>query len=110
ATEGAAYTYTFTASGFPVPTFTTTASLPVGLTLTSAGLLSGTPAAGAVGGYPITVTATNGLGTANTSFTLTVAGAPAAPVLGAAAPPSAGVVGTAYAGYVFTATGVPAPT
>ena len=44
------------------------------------GVLSGTPAAGSAGSYPITLTATNGvLPNATQSFTLTVATVPSAP-------------------------------
>ncbi|MGH9502144.1 MAG: Ig-like domain repeat protein [Terriglobales bacterium] len=65
--------FTVTATGFPVPTFTETGALPSGVTLTSAGVLNGTPALGTVGTYPITITASNGVGTnATQSFTLTV--------------------------------------
>ena len=41
---GTAYTFTYTFTGFPTPTFSVTSgSLPTGLTLSSAGILSGTP-------------------------------------------------------------------
>jgi outer membrane protein OmpA-like peptidoglycan-associated protein len=110
ATAGTVYSYSFAATGFPLPTFTTTDALPVGLTLSSAGVLAGTPAGGSVGSYPITMTATNGIGSGTASFTLSVVGAPAAPVLGATTPPSTGVIESAYSTYVFTASGVPAPT
>ena len=47
-------------------------ALPGGVTLSSAGVLSGTPASGTVGSYPVTVTATNGISPAATqAFTLT---------------------------------------
>jgi hypothetical protein len=65
--------FTVTATGFPAPTFTKTGTLPAGVTLTSTGKLSGTPVAGAAGSYPITITASNGVGSnATQSFTLTV--------------------------------------
>ena len=56
--------------------------MPSGVTLSSTGVLSGTPAAGSASSYPITITASNGvLPNATQSFTLTVnaasAGAPA---------------------------------
>ena len=61
------------ATGFPAPTFTETGALPSGVTLSSAGVLSGTPALGTVGTYPITITAANGVGSnATQNFTLTV--------------------------------------
>jgi hypothetical protein len=67
------YSFTFTASGFPTPTFSVTpGTLPAGLTLSSAGVLSGTPTQS--GTYTITVTASNSVGMAATdTFTLTVA-------------------------------------
>jgi hypothetical protein len=40
---GVAYSYTFTASGYPAPTFTATGTLPAGLSLSLGGVLSGTP-------------------------------------------------------------------
>jgi hypothetical protein len=62
---GTATSYTFTASGYPAPTFSVTSgTLPAGLTLTSAGVLSGTPTA--VGSSTVTFSASNGIGTAAT--------------------------------------------
>jgi Bacterial Ig-like domain (group 3)/YDG domain/Galactose oxidase, central domain len=62
-----------TATGVPAPTFSFTGTLPSGVTLSSAGLLSGTPAAGTVGSYPITITAQNGISpNATQNFTLIV--------------------------------------
>jgi len=70
---GAANTFTVAASGSPAPTFTETGALPTGVTFSAAGVLSGTPAAGTVGSYPITITASNGtLPNATQAFTLTV--------------------------------------
>jgi hypothetical protein len=66
-------TFPVTASGFPAPTFTAAGTLPSGVTLSTAGVFSGTPAAGTGGSYPITITATNGITPAATqSFTLIV--------------------------------------
>jgi putative Ig domain-containing protein len=74
-TVGAAGSFSITASGFPAPTFTETGALPSGVTLSSAGLLSGTPGGGTSGTYTFTITAHNGIGTdATQSFTLTVSG------------------------------------
>ncbi|HWU22856.1 MAG TPA: Ig-like domain repeat protein, partial [Nocardioides sp.] len=59
ATVGTPYSYTFTASGGPAPTFAVSSgSLPAGLSLTSGGVLSGTPSAS--GASTFTVTASNG--------------------------------------------------
>jgi hypothetical protein len=67
-----------TATGYPAATFSKTGTLPSGVTLSTAVVLSGTPAAGTGGSYAITITATNGVGTnATQAFTLTVNQAPA---------------------------------
>jgi hypothetical protein len=107
ATIGTAYSYTFTASGSPSPTFSVTSgTLPAGLTLnTTTGVLSGTP----TGSGTFRVTATNTVGTAVTSSLTITATAPATlPVFTAASPPAA-TIGTAYS-YTFTASGSPPPT
>jgi hypothetical protein len=57
---------------YPAPTFTETGALPAGVTLSAAGLLSGAPAAGTQGTYPIVITASNAAGTGKQKFTLTV--------------------------------------
>jgi cyclophilin family peptidyl-prolyl cis-trans isomerase len=69
---GTLYSFTCTASGYPAPTFTKTAgTLPTGLTLTAAGVLSGTPTA--TGTFTGTITASNGIGTAATqNFSITI--------------------------------------
>jgi uncharacterized delta-60 repeat protein len=106
---GAAYSYTFTASGSPAPTFTVaTGTLPPGLTLASGGLLSGTPTADGV--FTFTVQAANGVlpNDVTPARTITVDPAPSAPVFTASTPPN-GAGGTAYT-YAFTATGFPAAT
>jgi len=64
-----------TATGNPAPTFSWAAespsTLPPGLNLSPAGMISGTPTA--AGAYTITLTASNGIGTAATqNFTLNV--------------------------------------
>ncbi len=60
-TAGTPYSHTFTASGFPLPTFEVTGgALPPGLTLNEAsGLLSGTPSE--EGEYTFTLTVSNGV-------------------------------------------------
>jgi hypothetical protein len=57
---------------YPAPTFTETGALPAGVTLSAAGLLSGAPAAGTEGTYPVVITASNAAGTGKQKFTLTV--------------------------------------
>src|SRR5204863_7935620 len=75
---GTAGTFTVAASGFPASTFTQTGALPSGVTFNGiTGVLSGTPAANTSGTYPITFTASNGIGSdATQNFTLTVNQAP----------------------------------
>ncbi|MGA2649522.1 MAG: putative Ig domain-containing protein [Terracidiphilus sp.] len=75
-TVGTAGSFTATATGTPAPTFTETGNLPTGVSLSSAGLLSGTPAFGTGGSYPIIITAANGTTNATQDFTLTVNQAP----------------------------------
>ncbi len=71
-TAGQSNTFSVTASGTPTITFTETGALPNGVTLTSAGVLSGNPAAVAqTTAYPITITAHNsGSPDATQAFTL----------------------------------------
>ncbi|MFO1303290.1 MAG: FG-GAP-like repeat-containing protein [Burkholderiales bacterium] len=75
---GSAGTFTFTATGAPAPGIAVTGSLPNGVTYNAATkTLSGTPAAGTAGVYPLTVAASNGVPPdANQNFTLTVSAAP----------------------------------
>ncbi|WP_427130514.1 putative Ig domain-containing protein [Pseudarthrobacter sp. S9] len=111
ATVGAAYTYTFAASGTPAPTFkVSSGTLPPGLGLnTTTGVLSGTPTT--AGTSTFAVTATNGVSpdALTPSLTITVNPAQAAPVFTAASPPATATVGAAYT-YTFAASGTPAPT
>jgi large repetitive protein len=74
-------TFQVTTTGFPPPTYTdaaygngacTPATLPTGLTLSSTGVLSGTPQPGSAATYTVCMTATNADGTGNQTFTLTV--------------------------------------
>ena len=70
---GSSGLFTVVATGYPTPAFTETGALPAGVTLTSSGVLSGTPAAGTGGFYSITICACNGIGTSGTqTFGLTV--------------------------------------
>jgi YVTN family beta-propeller protein len=76
ATTGQAMTpVTFSATGTPTPTITETGALPAGVSLSSSGVLSGTPTQS--GTYSITVTASNGVSpNATASFTLHVTAPP----------------------------------
>lgn len=66
--------FTFTATGYPTNfAWSTNGTLPAGVTLSSTGLLSGTPAAGTGGQYNFTVTVSNGINPDDTQvFTLIV--------------------------------------
>jgi hypothetical protein len=79
---GAAGAFTVDASGFPAPALTESGPLPAGVTFTDNGngtaSLSGTPAAGTGGTYPLVLTADNAVDSPQTQdFTLTVNQAPA---------------------------------
>ena len=103
---GAAGTFTVTATGFPAPTFSKTGALPAGVTLSAAGVLSGTPGANTGGTYPITITASNGVvPDATQNFTLTVNQAPAITSAN-----STSFVLNSAGSFTVTATGFPAPT
>jgi galactose oxidase-like protein/putative Ig domain-containing protein len=76
-TLGTAGSFTVTTTGSPAPTLSETGALPSGVTFVNNGngtaTLSGTPASGTAGTYPLALTATNGVAPAATqSFTLTV--------------------------------------
>jgi hypothetical protein len=77
-TEGVAYSVTLAATGSPAPVYAVTSgSLPAGLTLSAAGVLSGTPTA--AGASSFTVTATNGGGSDPQALSLTIVAAPPGP-------------------------------
>jgi mono/diheme cytochrome c family protein len=73
-TIGSSGTFNVTASGVPVPTFSHIGgSMPSGMSLSSGGVLSGTPALGTTSGNrSLTFRATNSAGTADQVFTLTI--------------------------------------
>jgi len=76
-TEKAAGTFTVTATGTPKPTLSLTGTLPTGVTFNAAtGVLSGTPAFGTSGTYPLVITATNAFFHPTQNFTLTIAAQP----------------------------------
>ncbi len=104
-TVGTAGAFQVTAPSLPNATFSEAGALPSGVTFSSAGLLSGTPAAGTAGKYPLTITASNGSGTATQGFTLTVNQAPAI-----TSPNNATFVVGAPNTFTVTVTGFPAPT
>jgi large repetitive protein len=93
------------ASANPAATFSAT-GLPAGLTLSPAGLLSGTPASGTAGSYQVQVTAGNGVAPADTETMYLTVGQP--PEISSAnhATFRTGVAGT----FTATSTGYPAAT
>jgi DNA-binding beta-propeller fold protein YncE len=62
---GFPFTFTYSVSEWPAGTVTETGALPAGLQFAD-GAISGTPAAGTGGLYPVQVTASNGIGPADT--------------------------------------------
>ena len=108
ATVGSAFTFTLAASGYPTPSIAVTGTLPPGLGYTpGTKIISGTPTAS--GSFPLTVTATNGVGSDDTKpLTITVSPANLAPTITSAATATA-TVNAAFS-FTVTATGYPAPT
>ncbi len=107
-TAGSAGTFTVTSTGSPTAALSEAGTLPSGVSFVDNGngtaTLSGTPAAGTGGSYPITITANNGINpNASQSFTLTVDQAPAI-TSGASTTFTAGSAGT----FTVTSTGFPA--
>jgi uncharacterized protein YhjY with autotransporter beta-barrel domain len=105
-TGGTTYSTTFTATGGATPyTFTETGALPTGLTMTSAGTISGVPTS--AGTYPITVKVTDAATqTAQQTFQLTV-NAPGIALAPATLPQ--GKVAVAYTSTSLSASGGTAP-
>ena len=104
------FTVTTTAGHPTATTLTKTGSMPSGVTFTDNGdgtaTISGTPAAGTGGNYPLTITATNSAGAAQQSFTLTVNQPPA--ISTDPSPQNASVGDTVS--FSAAATGFPTPT
>src|SRR6202020_657014 len=81
---GVAGPYTVTTTGYPAATITESGALPSGMTFKDngdgTGTISGTPASGTAGSYPVTLSATNSSGstaTLNLTITVNAATAPA---------------------------------
>ncbi|HEX8077424.1 MAG TPA: Ig-like domain repeat protein, partial [Chthoniobacterales bacterium] len=102
---GTAYNFTYTATGFPTPTFAVSSgALPHNLTLSTAGVISGTPDIGGV--YTGTVKAANGIAPdATQNFSITINQPPAI----TSANSTTFTAGTA-ATFNVTASGYPPPT
>ena len=109
ASTTAAYSFTYTASGFPPPIFTVTSgNLPTGMALSVNGLLSGTPSQ--TGSFTVTVTASNGdVPNATQTFTIVVTTPPSPPVITGNGPPASATINLPLA-YVYRSTGYPQPT
>ncbi|MGD0497335.1 MAG: putative Ig domain-containing protein, partial [Bryobacteraceae bacterium] len=105
-TVGVAYSQTLTANGGtpPYAWSVTSGTLPAGLTLSTGGVISGTPTTYGTSTFGISVTDAGGF-TASQSFSLTVNPAPL--VISTAAPLPSGVAGTAYSQALAAAGGVP---
>jgi alpha-tubulin suppressor-like RCC1 family protein len=77
---GYVFSFPVTATGYPAPEITESGSLPEGVAFQSAtATLSGIPAEGTSGSYPIIITAKNAAGTITQEFTLTVTTPPEPP-------------------------------
>ena len=90
-TVGSPYSFAFTGiTGSPAPTFTMSPTPVSGLTISAAGVISGTPTT--AGSFPITVTASNGKApNAVKTFTLSIAPAPVTTILDCGASGSLGL-------------------
>jgi GH25 family lysozyme M1 (1,4-beta-N-acetylmuramidase) len=82
-----ASSFTVTALGVSSPEFSETGALPAGVTFSAAGVLSGTPATGSGGRYPIKITASNPAGTSATQAFILIVDVPGAAL------PDGGVLG-----------------
>jgi predicted extracellular nuclease len=86
-TVGTPYSYAFTATGTPPVTFAVTdGAVPPGLTLSSTGVLAGTPTA--AGTFSFEVTASNSIGSSSASFDVTIGEASTATTLSSSLNPS----------------------
>lgn len=107
ATAGRPYSFTLTALGGTVPySWSSGGPLPAGLSLSRAGVLSGTPAAPGTFSLTVVVSDTFSSGVASKSFSLTVLAQPVE--IANSSPLPVSTLGTAYS-YRFTASGGVAP-
>ncbi|PPG20249.1 hypothetical protein C5C74_04970 [Rathayibacter sp. AY1E8] len=105
ATVGTPYDFDYSVTGTPAPTVSlVSGTLPAGLSLDDRGGLTGTPTAD--GRSTFTLRASNAAGSAETTSTVVVSPAAAAPAISGT--PGPGVVGTAY-DFGYTVSGFPAP-
>jgi hypothetical protein len=102
-TTGTAYSYQFTASGSTPMTWTVIGgTLPGGLTLSSSGLLSGSPTQS--GTYSFTIQASNSYGANSAAFSLTCNGGVAPTITSTSSALGAATLNQPYS-YQFTAAG-----
>jgi hypothetical protein len=106
------FSFAITTTGDPTPSLSETGTLPSGISFTDNGdgtaTLAGMVAAGSAGQYPITITASNGLGApATQSFVLTVTTASTAPAI-TSSDEDTGTFGEPFS-FEVTTTGYPAP-
>nr|WP_246318565.1 putative Ig domain-containing protein [Leifsonia psychrotolerans] len=103
------FSYTFVATGAPLPTYTLKAgsTLPSGVSLSSAGVLSGVPSAGGTFSYTVVAT-NNGSSVESGPHGLSVQMHPVFAF--GNTPPANGSINTALASYQFTTGAVPAAT
>ena len=104
-TAGTAYSFSYTAAGYPSPIFSVNSgNLPPGLSLSSSGVLSGTPSAGGV--YPGSVAAGNTAGSTSQNFTITITQAPS---ITNGPPTNTTQTGDFYS-FTYQTVGLPSPT
>ena len=108
-TVGTAGSFTVRSEAFPRATVSMTGTLPSGVGFTpntnGTALLSGTPAAGTGGQYPLVFKATNAVGSSTQNFTLSVREAPKI-----TSPSTATLTRGQSSSFTITATGWPLPT
>ena len=108
-TVGQPGSFTMTTTGYPVPALSESGALPSGVTFLDNGngtaTITGVPSAGTGGSYPVTLTASNGVGSDATQiFTLTINQPPAV----TSASSTSGTVGSPLT-FTVTTTGFPTP-
>ena len=106
------FDFTVTTTGSPTPSISESGTLPSGITFTDNGDgtadLAGEAAAGTAGAYPLSITASNGVGTpANQSFVLTVTTATSSPTITSASSDTE-TFGVPFS-FTVTTDGYPAP-
>jgi len=105
ASGGEAIAFTpYQMTGLNGPITWSATGLPSGLNISAGGLITGTPASGSAGVYPVDVSATNATGTTHATLTITISQFP--PVVTSLVPP----IGQTGVPYNFQITGSNGPT